>query len=267
MKRFFVALCLLVITMVSGAQSRYTVYKCTDGVSVKKFRSNDWIRVNRHDEVSLVDFFRIEDGNQLIVLDSRNRNLYKFSAVKEKSLKSLIDEAVRKADNVTENLNKELFSKSDGGDKYSRVAAAYRGADVSAGFTDSLAVYVRGFMSGKEDFSSAICYDYTGTPNDFKLEVARVSEDECYFCFANDSAEDVFVNVVCVSADGSCSLCYDFGYSSPVSYVCLPSKTKVEMPQYLFLKPSASEKNLLLVTSRPYDTHALQMLLTSGAEK
>lgn len=267
MKRLFVALGLLFVTVLSGAQSRYTVYKCTEGVSVRKFRTNDWIRVNRHDEVSLVDFFRIEEGNQLMVLDSRNRNLYKFSAVEEKSLKALIDDAVRKADNVTENLNKELFSKSDDGDKYSRIAAAYRGAEVSAGFTDSLAVYVRNFLSDEEECSSVIFYDCAGTPDDFHLEVVQLSEDECYFCFANDSAEDAFVNVVCVSAEGNCSLCYDFGYTSSASYVYLPSKTRVEMSQYLFLKPSAEETNHLLVTSRPYDTHALQLLLTSHKEE
>lgn len=259
MRRLFIISGFILMALVCNAQSRYAVYKCTEGVSVKKFKSDQWVAAKKHDEVSLVDFLKIDEGGLLVVLDNRNRSLYKFGATGEKSLKALIDETVRMADNVTANLNKELLSNIDKDSKtYTRVAVAYRGDGTSPSFVDSLAAFVKEeLMSGGK---SVLCYGL-GTDDGFALDQVEVSADDCYFRFINGTSDDVFANVLFVHADGHCSLCYDFDYTSAVDYLLLPSQKQVETPQYLFAQPLAGERYCLLIASEPYDTHALQQLL------
>ena len=259
MKRLLLVFAVLLFAAVAGAQSRYSVYKCTEGVSVRKFKSEEWVSVNKHDEVSLVDMFSVSEGGLLVVLDSKNRSLYKFGEVREKSLKLLIEEAVSKSDNVTAGLNKELMSKTEKAKEYTQVAAAYRGADASTGFVDSLAIFIKSSLASGSP-QKLMCYGLSGKSDEFSMERVSVGDDEFCFAVSNNSDEDVFVNVVYVDNAGRCGLCYDFDYVSAAKYIFLPSGQKIQLTQYSFVSVSDDEFHLL-VTSQPYDSHALQMAL------
>lgn len=262
MRRFLIVICVLMTALVAGAQSRYVVYKCTEGVTVKKFRSDEWTSVQKYDEVSLVDVFSVKEDASLVILDNRNRSLYKFGSVTEKSLKFMIDDAVRNADDVTANLNKELMSKTDKSRQYTQIAAAYRGAEDSEGQLDSLSSFIVSSLSESKRVPVSLCYGLGGYEDRFTMDVIGSYDDGFHFAFSNNSPEDVFVNVVCVDADGRYSLCYDFGYSSAAGYIFIPAGNAAEMPQYEFVRSSQQEKYHLLVTPEPYDSHALQMLLS-----
>ena len=146
MRRITLLLVLMCLASAALAQSRYVVYKCSGDISVNRFRTQEWVPVQRQDDLSLLDMVRMADQASMVVLDTRNRGLYKLEEEGSKSLKAWIEEAARKADNVTANLNKELMSQlgDKGSEKsYTQVAAAYRGKEASPSYMDSLSSYIK----------------------------------------------------------------------------------------------------------------------------
>lgn len=267
MRRITLLLVLMCLASAALAQSRYVVYKCSGDVSVNRFRTEEWMPVHRQDDLSLLDMVRISDKASMVVLDARNRGLYKFEESGNKSLKAWIEDATRKADNVTANLNKELMSQvgEKGPQKsYTQVAAAYRGSEASPSYMDSLSSYI------KEEVASLLrmnglelsgCYGDFGKASAFKGFREYLSSEEICFGFVNGTSEGLFVNAVYVDENGRCSLCYEFDYSSESSYVFVPAGEEVKVGQYPFAPFSDGGKILFIATSRPYDSHALQQLL------
>lgn len=267
MRRFSLLLFLMCLASAAMAQSRYVVYKCSGDVSVNRFRTQEWVPVQRQDDLSLLDMVRIADQASMVVLDTRNRGLYRFEEEGSKSLKAWIEEAARKSDNVTANLNKELMSQlgDKGSEKsYTQVAAAYRGKEASPSYMDSLSSYIKEEVASllrMNGLEYSVCYGDFGKASAFKGFREDLSSEEICFGFVNGTSEGLFVNAVYVDEDGRCSLCYEFDYSSESSYVFVPAGEEVKVGQYLFAPFSDGGKILFIATSRPYDSHALQQLL------
>lgn len=267
MKRLLILIAALSVAVAVSAQSRYEVYRTGGDVAVKKFRSEEWKAAARHDELVLMDILKIGKDGSMVVLDKRNRSLYRFDKAGEKSLKGMIDDALRKADNVTANLNRELISelKDDKGDgaAYTQVAAAYRGADNSS-VLESLGAYIAG-IGFHESGDAVPCrfYEHPEAEGGLGCTAVEVSEDEVHFSFTNSSGHDVFVNVVCVGSDGSRNMCFDFGYTSESPFIFLPDGAEVSLPQYSFATADGGFSYVMLATAQIYDYHELQMLCSS----
>lgn len=268
MKRLLILSCFVLFSLAVGAQSRYVVYKCGGDVKTMKFRSQEWTPVQKNDELVLMDMIRVGEDASLVVLDKRNRSLYRFEEGKERSLKALIDEAVKKSDNVTADLNRELISGSGVGEgeakDYRQLAAAYRTSGAAVSYEDSLAVYLKsGIGSVPVQDGDVECrfYDYPELSDRLKCTVLPVAEGEISFVFTNTTGNDVFVNVVCVNKDGERNLCYDPAYSGEYPFILVPSGQEVSLPQYVFAVPDGEFHYMMLASSRPFDSHRLQMLL------
>ncbi len=257
---------LMLVCNMAVAQSRYKVYKCNGDVAIKKFRSGSWETLSRNEDIALVDLVKIGEGSSFAILDARTKRIYKCTLKGEKLVKYHIEEAVRAADKVTANLNGEILSQlkeqNEAGKGHSRIAAAYRGNNDSAGFTDSLALFIRKKCAAiQEERACAVFASKQLSSDSFVLNKITAGDDEYWLSLENNSNDDVFANVVRISDNGSCSLCYEFGYASDAECIIIPANSKMELPQYLFAN-SANEKHLLVVTEKPYDTHALQLMLS-----
>ena len=110
---------LLLFSMTLSAQSRYSVYKSQGRVEVMKYRTDQWVGVNKNDEVLLMDILKIPDEGTLVILD---------------------------ANDITYNLNKELLSENKPSDSvyeaHRRIAASFRGTEASASYLDSLCSFI-----------------------------------------------------------------------------------------------------------------------------
>ena len=261
---------LLFISAVVSAQSRYTVYKTSGPAQIKKFRTEEWVDLKKNDDVVIVDIINLPSNGSLVVLDKTNRSLYRLEGPCEKSLKSLIDEAVKESEKITSKLNDELLSKykqkDDTEGTHTRLAAVFRGTEESVSYLDSIYTFIidRAATVGMQDH--IVCWKYGEAYQSDILEcsIDKKSCDEFFFKFSNMSALDVFVNVVYVSKDGSCRLCYEFDYSSEHPFVFVPAGEKVSMPQYRFASSDATGYYFMVASDRVYDTHALQRLLTKN---
>lgn len=259
------ALCfILALCNVAMAQSRYTVYKCNGEANIKKFRSDSWQKLSKNDALSLMDLVELKENSLLVILDSQNRKLYKSAEKGKIPVKYRIDAAVKNADKVTANLNAEIISelKEQNSEKgHTRIAAGFRGDNKVAGFEDSLAPFIKKEAAAISDKVTCITYPQnTFKPSSFILEKIGEEEQIYWLSIQNTAEKQAYINVVRILEDGTCSLCYEFGYSSDAESVIVPAKSKVELSQYLFLEAD-NERLVLLVTESPYDSHALQMLL------
>lgn len=266
-KWFNITLILLLVCNMVAAQTRYTVYKCTGNVTVKKFRTDTWKMLSRNEILSLMDLVKVEEGASFAILDTRTKKIYKSSLKGEKLVKYRIDEAIKDADKITATLNNEIFSQlkeqNINTKEHSRIAAAFRGNDTSPGLIDSLAAFIRQQITtipGEKGYS--VFSTEQISPDSFVLNKTVTADDEYWLSVKNNSNNEVFANVVRISEDGSCSLCYEFGYTSEAEYIIIPANSKIELRQYLFAN-CVNEKYLLLVTDVPYDTRTLQSLLQS----
>ena len=245
-----------------SAQSRYVVYKTHGDVLVNKFRTQEWVGLKKNDQVLLMDIVKISKEGSLVVLDNKNRKLYRIDGAKEKSVKALIDETIRQSDNITSNLNKELLSGNNSSgsstDANTRLAATFRGMNGSASYLDSLAL----FISEKVEVGPACWYfDHQDLSDRIMYSITRTADEEIYFTFSNKLPHDIFVNVIYTNDKGICSLCYEFDYSSEYPFVLVPAGMEVSMPQYRFAASDGDDRYCILATEKVYDSHALQVML------
>lgn len=254
---------LLLFSMTLSAQSRYSVYKSQGRVEVMKFRTDQWVGVNKNDEVLLMDILKIPDDGALVILDAKNRNLYKMSGAKEKSLKALIDESVRRANDITYNLNKELLSENKPSDSvyeaHRRIAASFRGTEASASYLDSLCSFI--VTQTSQDSHRCWYYDNPDSSDKITYDLVPTADGEYYFKFCNNLLHDIFINVVYSESGSNYSLCYEFDYSSEYPFIIIPAGQEVSLPQYLFPAAEDNGNYHVLASDKEYDTHALQMLL------
>lgn len=267
MKRISLLLIVISLACTLSAQTRYLVYKCSGDVTVNRFRTEEWTRVSRQDSLILFDMVNIPKNGSMVVLDTKSKGLYSFEGRgKAMSLKALIQEALKKSDNITAALNKELLSKSEDKDpeSYRQIAAAYRGGNKGASYLDSLEMRLSKEIAeayAEDESVRSVILDHPEGNLGFKGSICRSSENAIYFEFSNDSEQDLFVNALYINKYGESHICYEFDYSSPSSYIFLPKGETIKLEQYLFAPLSGKEKLLFFATSRQYDSHALQQLI------
>ena len=265
MKWLLLIFIFLMSVLTAAAQPRYSVFRCQGDAQVKKFKTESWTKLSRNDGLSLLDMVKLGDGSSLVILDTRTRKLYKSHHSEEMSVKYRIDEAVKAADKVTADLNRELLSELKEQDPQSkghtRIAAAFRG-EGGSDQVESLAALVKtSWPTLREEVSCVAFPEETLSSGSFALECIGGGDGECWMKVSNKGDRGAFINVVCFTSDGKASLCYEFDYESEVSCILLPGGAEVILDQYRFAEAAEGERFMLLATESPYDTHALQMLL------
>lgn len=267
MRRLGILLIFLILASSVRAQTRYIVYKCSDDITVNRFKTDEWTKVKRQDSLILFDMIKIPKGSSMVVLDTKNKGLYSFNGKdKTMSLKLLIQEASNKADNITATLNKELLSKSGNKEKdpYMQIAAAYRGENGKESYLDSLKAGISDITTAILDHNESlesIILDYPEYCSVFTGKAYHNPENALYFGFSNNSNYDLYVNVLYINPQGDARICYEFDYNSPSSYIFLPKGEEIKIDQYMFAPLSDDEKIVFFATTRPYDSHALQQLI------
>ena len=266
LRNLYMVVFVLFSTIVS-AQSRYTVYRSTGDVQVKKFRMEEWSDLKKNDNIILVDILRIPEDGFVSVLDNKSRSLYKFEGKCEASLKLMIDEAVKKSDDITSKLNKELLSSAVEStmstSSHTRVAASFRGQGI-ASYLDSLCLYILNKSKNALYSKSASCwyFDNHESSDSLSFKLIKTSELESYFTFSNRSSHDVYVNIIYVDDNHTARLCYEFDYLSGYPFIFVPAGNDVSLPQYKFIFPDVEGCCYMLSTDEVYDSHALQLMLS-----
>lgn len=263
MRNLYIVVFLMFFGTVS-AQSRYMVYKTQGDVLVNKFRTQEWVALRKSDAVVLMDIVKVPEDGLLVVLDSKNRNLYKIQGVKEKSVKTLIDDAVRRSNAITSNLNKELLSgnsSSSSSDANIRLAATFRGMNESASYLDSLVLFVSTKIADAGKSGEPWYFDNQDLSGCIAYSIIQSSEEDTYFSFFNKLTHDIFVNVIYADERGRCALCYEFDYTSEFPFVLIPAGEELSLPQYRFAPTDGKGRYYVLVTDKSYDSHALQAML------
>lgn len=265
MRNLYIVVFLMFFGTVS-AQSRYVVYKTQGDVLVNKFRTQEWVALRKSDAVVLMDMVKVPEGGLIVVLDNKNRNLYKIQGVKEKSVKTMIDDAVRRSNAITSNLNKELLSgnsPSRSSEANTRLAATFRGMNESVSYLDSLALFISGKTAdaGMSDLAGVWYFDNQELSDNITCSIIQSSEEESYFSFSSKLSRDVFVNVIYADDSGRCALCYEFDYTSEFPFVLIPAGEELSLPQYRFAPTDGKGRYYVLVTDKSYDSHALQAML------
>lgn len=265
MKRLLLLYVFLLSVFMASAQSRYTVYKCQGDAHVMKFKTETWTKLSKNESLSLLDLVKLGEASSIVILDTKTRKLYKSHHSEEMSVKYRIDEAIKAADRVTADLNRELLSELKEQETQSkghtRIAAAFRGEGDPAR-ADSLAAFVNeAWTTLNEDRNCVVFPDGSFSSDDFDFDCISGGDGECWMKVSNRGDREAIINVVRFSSDGKASLCYEFDYESEVSCIILAGGAEVVLDQYRFAEAEEGERFMLLVTDSPYDTHALQMLL------
>lgn len=253
MKRILITLLALAICSPLTAQ-RFSIFKCSEGVAIKKRNSTEWVDAVRRDNISLLDVVNIPAGGNIAILDATSNRIYKLSKAGESTIKLLIDDARNEADNIAKLLNSEI-QQSRGGcstSTYSSYGAIQRG-------------------NGDDTYYEALCNTliYTAINGHNSLDcnisanIIFVESDEIAFEFENQNEDDLYFNILRYEPHtGKFSICYTFERNSEIEgYIVAANSRRLIMESIFAQDNEATIHYIPFATTEPIDGKLLQLNL------
>lgn len=255
MKQSLLTLFALIICSPLIAQ-RFSIFKCSEGVTIKKRNSTEWVEAVRRDNISLLDIVKIPIGGNIAILDATSNRIYKSSKVGESKLKLLIDEARDEANNIARLLNSEIQQSRTGAsaNTYSSYGAMQRG---------------EGDYTHYEALCNALIYAVikgdNSTKSDISANIIVVESDEIAFEFENRSNYNLYFNVLRHKPQtGEFSLCYTFEHNSGIDGYIVAANSRRSIMESIFAQNTEATIHYIpFATKEPIDGNLLQLQLQS----
>lgn len=253
MKRILITLLALAICSPLTAQ-RFSIFKCSEGVAIKKRNSTEWVDAVRRDNISLLDVVNIPAGGNIAILDATSNRIYKLSKAGESTIKLLIDDARNDADNIAKLLNSEIQQSRGGAStsSYSSYGAMQRGDGNDARYEAlcNALIYV-----ALNDSSSSKC--------DISANIIVVESNEIAFEFENNSNNNLYFNILRYEPHtGKFSICYTFERNSGIEgYIVAANSRRLIMESIFAQDNEATVHYIPFATTEPIDGKLLQLNL------
>lgn len=253
MKRILITLLALAICSPLTAQ-RFSIFKCSDGVAIKKRNSTEWVDAVRRDNISLLDVVNIPAGGNIAILDATSNRIYKLSKAGESTIKLLIDDARNEADNIAKLLNSEIQQSRGGAStsSYSSYGAMQRGDGNDARYEAlcNALIYV-----ALNDSSSSKC--------DISANIIVVESNEIAFEFENNSNNNLYFNILRYEPHtGKFSICYTFERNSGIEGYIVSAQGRRTIQETIFANDiNTTIYYIPFATKEPIDSRQLQLQL------
>lgn len=253
MKRILITLLALAICSPLTAQ-RFSIFKCSEGVAIKKRNSTEWVDAVRRDNVSLLDVVNIPAGGNIAILDATSNRIYKSSKTGESAIKLLIDDARNEADNIALLLNSEIQQSRSGAStsSYSSYGAMQRGDGNDARYEAlcNALIYV-----ALNDSSSSKC--------DISANIIVVESNEIAFEFENNSNNNLYFNILRYEPHtGKFSICYTFERNSGIEGYIVGAQGRRTIQETIFANDiNTTIYYIPFATKEPIDSRQLQLQL------
>lgn len=253
MKRILITLLALAICSPLTAQ-RFSIFKCSEGVAIKKRNSTEWVDAVRRDNISLLDVVNIPAGGNIAILDATSNRIYKLSKAGESTIKLLIDDARNEADNIAKLLNSEI-QQSRGGcstSTYSSYGAIQRGNDDDTYYEALCNTLIYTAINGRNSLHSNI-----------SANIIFVESDEIAFEFENQNEDDLYFNILRYEPmTGKFSICYTFERDSGIEgYIVGANSRRLIMESIFAQDNEATVHYIPFATTEPIDGKLLQLNL------
>lgn len=253
MKRILITLLALAICSPLTAQ-RFSIFKCSEGVAIKKRNSAEWVDAVRRDNISLLDIVNIPAGGNIAILDATSNRIYKLSKAGESTIKLLIDDARNEADNITKLLNSEI-QQSRGGystNTYSSYGAIQRGNGDDTYYEALCNTLIYTAINGRNSLHSNI-----------SANIIFVESDEIAFEFENQNEDDLYFNILRYEPmTGKFSICYTFERNSGIEGYIVGAQGRRTIQETIFANDiNTTIYYIPFATKEPIDSRQLQLQL------
>lgn len=252
MKRIVITLLALMLCCPLMAQ-RFSVFKCSEGVTIKKRNSTEWTTVARRDNISLLDVVKIPNGGSIAILDATSNRIYKSTKAGESTLKLLIDNARNEADNIAKLLNSEIQQSRNGASAsaYSSYGAMQRGDNDATIYTTLCNALISAALTNNSASS------------EISASIITIDNDEIAFEVENRSDINLYFNILRYEpTTGKFSLCYTFERNSGIEGYLVGAKSKRSLHETIFAHDTNTTIHYIpFATKEPIDSRLLQLNL------
>lgn len=269
---FVIVILSLVMAFQAGkSTSRYSVFKFSGDVSVRKDRAGGWSDVTKRMSVSLGDVCRISKGGSMSILDKETNRIFTFDEEGILDVKTLIKSAETASRRITARLNdalsSELAKESRPVPKYSVLGATAR--DDGSESSDPAKITT---LTDTVYYALRRCADslFAGQPvhsSDW-LTVEKEDTGDGEFCFviSNRTHSMYYFNILRLNHKArSISFCITPFESA--AEIFIPGMMYLRLSQYPFAHDQDNEYSyLFFATSDMIDFHALHRMMMDNAQ-
>lgn len=263
-------LCFMMALQPGKVQSRYTVFKYSGDVSVRKEKAAGWSGVTKRMSVDPSDVCRVLKGGSLSILDKETSRIFTFNEEGIIDVKALIEKAEAASRNVTARLNSSLASElakehrplptysvlgATTRDKGDDVAAPIRIPTMTDTVYSALRQYADSVFAGRSVHSS----------DSITVDKEMVDDGEFCFVISNRTHSLLYFNILRLNhKTRNISFCITPLESS--AEIFIPDRMYLKLPQYPFAEDQDDEYSyLFFATSNMIDFHALHRMMMDDA--
>lgn len=243
---------------ITFAQSRYSVFSVSDGVTCLNENTHKWQTLKKRSFISLNDSMYIPDGGNVALLDKTTTLMYRSGKYGRFVVRDIVVDAMERNKNIISKTYRELHKNAD----KSKPQIMFRqigGVKMnSISYDDSLAIHLKDFIATRNlSFIDPL----------LKFQKVFVSKNTFYFKIFNDSDKDFYVNVLC-SNDKTLGICYNLTEVQETQQtemsIFIPAKNIIEIKEFEFSENKGTEYILFGSREKPFSWYVIQKHLKDG---